>query len=365
MSNEFIPFCPTDSGTNLLTQAAYTASSDRTLGNQPGVASAKLNNKAIRQATAVAASFAQYVADSKGVNVLDDGVAATLLTQINGAFSRNLPIFTTYLSGSGTFNKSYVFNITAGSATVGATYTNNGNTYTVKATVASATKVIMTGSAAPLAEGTLTKSAGTGDSSLIFKAVTSALYIRVRAVGGGGGGGGSSTTAAANGGTGGTGGTTTFGTSLITCTGGSGGPSAGNGGSGGGTTLGALATGIALQGGGGGSGSNATTGFGIAGGNGGSSAFGGNGSSAAAGGTATAGATNTGSGGGGAGTPSGNFFNGAGGGAGGFIDAQIDAPLSTYAYAVGAAGTAGTAGTGGSAGAAGGSGMIIVQEYFQ
>jgi len=46
-TNNFLPFSPTDTGTNLLTQVEYAAATDRTIGNQPGVASSKLNNKAI------------------------------------------------------------------------------------------------------------------------------------------------------------------------------------------------------------------------------------------------------------------------------------------------------------------------------
>ena len=52
-TNNFLPFCPTDSGTNLLTQGEYAVIATRTTGNQPGIASSKLNNKAIRQANAV------------------------------------------------------------------------------------------------------------------------------------------------------------------------------------------------------------------------------------------------------------------------------------------------------------------------
>lgn len=70
----------------------------------------------------------------------------------------------------------YTFTITSGNATIAATYTNNGNTYTVAKTVAAGTTVVMTGPAAPAASGTLTKSAGTGDATLTFSAYSGSAY---------------------------------------------------------------------------------------------------------------------------------------------------------------------------------------------
>lgn len=70
----------------------------------------------------------------------------------------------------------YTFTISSGNATLGATYTNNGNTYTVAKTVAAGLTVVMTGPAAPAASGTLTKSAGTGDATLTFSAFTGSAY---------------------------------------------------------------------------------------------------------------------------------------------------------------------------------------------
>ncbi len=77
-TNDFLPFCPTDTGTNLLSEADYAASSDRTSGNKPGIASAKLVNKAIRQATYIAGQIAQFLSDHTGDNVLDDATPSEL-----------------------------------------------------------------------------------------------------------------------------------------------------------------------------------------------------------------------------------------------------------------------------------------------
>lgn len=270
---------------------------------------------------------------------------------------------------SGTYNKNYTFVITSGSATVGATYTNNGVTYTVYATVASATQVVMSGSGAPTATGTLTKASGTGDATITFSQVLAPLYLSVVVAGGGGGGSGSSTNAANNGGTGGTGGTSTFGTSLLSAVGGTGGAggSQGLGGTGGMATISSPAVGTVIQGGyGGGSmeGQGAANIFFI-GGVGGTNPLGGGGSglvnSVSAG---NGGRDNTGAGGGGAGSPSGGI-SGKGGGAGGYISAIIPSPSATYTYAVGASGTVGATGTGGAAGGLGGSGVVQITEYYQ
>jgi hypothetical protein len=275
-----------------------------------------------------------------------------------------LPTFQQITSGSGTYNKNYTFIITSGSATVGATYTNNGITFTVSATVASAIKVVMSGSGAPTASGTLTKASGTGDSTLTFTRVLSPNYIRIRAVGGGGGGSGSGTTT--TGGSGGNGGNTTFGTSLITCAGGVGATSSGGGGAGGTATINSPGIGTAFQGSYGSSSGSQSSSAAVYGASGGSSFFGGNGACNVSTGSGIAAIANTGSGGGGGGMGAAtNARNGFGGGAGGFVDAIIVNPSDTYSYAVGAAGAAGSAGTSGSVGGAGGSGYIEITEYYQ
>jgi len=198
MTNEILPFCPTDTGTNLLTEAEYTADADRVSGNKPGVASSKLNNKALRQSTFVASQFAQFLVDKLAVNVLDDGVSATLLAQIKAAFTAIAPIKTVY-TANGTYTQSYVFYIATGSATAGATYTNDSKTFTVSTTVASGTVLTCKGTGAPLSEGTLTKASGTGDATLTFYAVRAPLYLDVTVVGSGAGGGGAEVTVAGEG----------------------------------------------------------------------------------------------------------------------------------------------------------------------
>ena len=70
------------------------------------------------------------------------------------------------------FLEQYVFTITSGNASVGATYTNSGHTYTVKNTIVSGTTLVCTGTANPAALGTLTKSSGAGDATITYSAFT-------------------------------------------------------------------------------------------------------------------------------------------------------------------------------------------------
>ncbi len=166
MANNFLPFCPTNTGTNLESQSDYAADSQRTDGNQPGVASSKLNNKALRQANYVASQLAQFLANQTGADLLDiDGGEGRMLAQINSQLEILPQMSFFFASGSGTFNMMYAFFIASGNATAGATYTNNAVTFTVKATVASATLVYMSGNGAPTVSGTLTKASGSGDAT--------------------------------------------------------------------------------------------------------------------------------------------------------------------------------------------------------
>jgi len=186
--------------------------------------------------------------------------------------------------------------------------------------------------------------------------------IKVRMVGGGGGGGGGGY--ASTGGSSSQAGSTTFGTSLLTCTGGLGGPTASVPGT---ATVNSPAIPIiALTGScGGGFTSNGPS-YGIygTGGTGGCSPFGGNAQGAANSYGLNA-VTNSGSGGGGGGSTTAlDAFSGAGGGSGGYIEALITSPDATYSYVVGAGSTGGTAGTSGYIGGNGGSGIIIVEEYY-
>ncbi len=372
-TNDFVPFCNENTGTNLPTQSAYLANPNLPLGNQPGVASSSLNNKALRQGSTMASVMAQIAANFVGTDMLDNqnssdhAIPAALLGAMTAALKRHSPTITSYLSGPGNHNLSYKFQIAQPvvNPTAGATYSDGTTTYTVKVTV-TGTQHDASGSATPAAvSGTLAKLSGTGDATLTYYAYRAPLFLHVRLVGGGGGGSGSSTAAGLNGGDGGSGGNSTFGTTLLVANGGAGGTHNGYGGIGGSASLRTGPTGVIIAGG---SGSgywdcNTSNAFGL-GGVGAASPFGGAGGGGPASAAGQPGLTNSGAGGGGGGGPA-TGTGGSGGGAGGYVDAYINSPLSQYAYAVGAGGTSGSAGTSGTIGGAGGSGVIIVEEHYQ
>lgn len=307
--------------------------------------------------------LANIGAGSSGQVFTSQGASAPIWADSASAPTRPAPTVQTFLSSSATYNKNYAFVISSGSATVGATYTNNSVTFTVYATVSSATLVYMSGSGAPDASGTLTKSAGTGDATLTFSSVIAPLYLRVRMVGGGGGGGSSGSSGAAAG-TSGT--ATTFGTTLLSAGGGTGGAASttGMGGAGGSSSLGTGPVGLALSGGTGGNSNFAAAGTSASGGLGGVTVFGGYGSGDTATGGGTNGIANTGAGAGGGFGITGTGRGGGGGGSGGFVDAIITNPSATYAYVVGPGGAGASAGTSGYAGGAGATGLITVEEYY-
>lgn len=240
-----------------------------------------------------------------------------------------------------------------------ATYSVSAGTSTHAATSSTSTYALSVAFTAPTVQK-FTTSTGT------YNTPDGVKWIRVRMVGGGGGGGGSATQAGNNAGAGGVGGNTTFGTSLLTANGGSGGTQNGSQDAidGGAASIGSGPIGIAFKGGRG-SGApvtNANIGF-LPGMSGAGTLFSGGGATRPNG-SGIDGIANSGAGGGGAGGPTAQAFQGGGGGAGGYVDAIIISPDSSYLYAVGGGGSAGTAGTSGFAGGAGGSGIIIVEEYY-
>lgn len=96
-TNQILPFASTDTGTNLLTQAEYTADAQRTTGNQPGIARSKLVNKSLRQASLLAAGLAEFIADYQSNNVTDSltpqNIADYLLAALQGSLAVTPPQF--------------------------------------------------------------------------------------------------------------------------------------------------------------------------------------------------------------------------------------------------------------------------------
>jgi hypothetical protein len=299
--------------------------------------------------------------------------ASAILLSSTLAFASLLPLSADAVVNNSEFGNVTDYGLTASSC-VGssATLVLVSNTNCVQ-TVTAGTNISITGTAAnPIVNdtnGTVLTTAptvqrftsGTGT----YTTPANVKWIKILDVGAGGGGGGSGTTT--TGGTGGTGGSSTFGTALITAAGGVGGADIAAGTTGGAGGAPTVAAGpliiLSISGGQGGAGWN-LSGIGSTNpGKGGVGCRGGSGEALntypTAGG---AGVTNTG--GGGSGSNYLTAISGMGGGAGACVEAIIDAPAATYAYAVGAAGTGGTAGTGGAAGGAGGSGVVSVEEHY-
>jgi hypothetical protein len=276
------------------------------------------------------------------------------------------------------------FIVTSANATAGATYTNNGNTYTVLQTIAAGTTLYASGAGAPLASGTLTKATGTGDATITFSAKTdlaqytppsgpAPIYVKIKGVGGGGGGG-SSGTSGTNSGVAGKPSilipATTFTSVIMSLGGGSGGTGAGGSGQpGGDPTINASSTVLLIEsagGGGGGGASGVSSSTQYSGGAGGNSALGGGGNSSGSGssGIAKANTGAAGAGGGTGGTPS--SFPGGGGGAGAYGSVMlVGAGVAPLFYAIGVKGTGGSAGTSGNAGGDGADGLLVFEEHYQ
>lgn len=86
-TNSILPFAPTDTGTNLMPQAEYAGSTSRLVGNQPGIASLQLVNKALRGPSLVAAALAQLVASNQAADVNDTLTVGTLTEMMRQAIA--------------------------------------------------------------------------------------------------------------------------------------------------------------------------------------------------------------------------------------------------------------------------------------
>lgn len=87
-TNEFLQFAKTDTTTNLLTQAEYSADAQRLIGNQPGIARSKLVNKALRQASTGSAILGELIGGITGQDAVDDGTHATLAANLMAAIMK-------------------------------------------------------------------------------------------------------------------------------------------------------------------------------------------------------------------------------------------------------------------------------------
>lgn len=91
-TNEILQFASTNTGTNLLTQAEYTADAQRSTGNQPGIARSKLVNKALRQTSLLAAGLAEFIADYQANNITDSLTPQNIADYLLAAIQANIPL---------------------------------------------------------------------------------------------------------------------------------------------------------------------------------------------------------------------------------------------------------------------------------
>jgi len=145
--NDIQPFCPTDTGSNLISVADYILTSDRTSGQKPGIASAKLNNRALRQAAFIASQFAQFISDRTGSDVLDNNNNAALLAIIVDAAGRRHLVTKTANYTLTASDQVVLVDATSGvlSMTLPAASGCTGRVYTIKKIDSSANAVTVVG----------------------------------------------------------------------------------------------------------------------------------------------------------------------------------------------------------------------------
>ncbi|HAT3920887.1 TPA: hypothetical protein I9Y23_004594 [Kluyvera ascorbata] len=347
--NDFKSFA-VGAGANVTSQAEWEALAALVTGFQSGKASSAQINKAIRQASFIAAALAQYTSDKTGGDVLDDGDQAAFITKMAAAFGKDFqPLDATLTALAGL----------TGAADKLA-YFNGPDTAVLTALTAFAREILaQTDTAGVLSKLSLVDSTGTVGrlintqtitSSGTYTPTTGTKRIKVTLTGGGGGGGNAQATSlsqTAFGAGGGAGATTiaAFNVSDIvnfTVTIGAGGAAQISGGS-------STFNGLTAGNGGGGSG-NATP----------ANAPGG------AGGTASGGQTNIG-GGFGSDGQQGSYYSFGNGGAsywGGGGRAGSGGGTKATAYGSGGGGAYDTALSGSTkAGGAGMSGVCVIEEY--
>lgn len=89
-TNDFKAFA-TGNGANVISQADYLALAALVSGFSSGKASSAQINKALRQSTVMASVLAQFISDSAGVDVLDNGNTASILANLKSGMTALTP----------------------------------------------------------------------------------------------------------------------------------------------------------------------------------------------------------------------------------------------------------------------------------
>ncbi|EAO3145234.1 phage tail protein [Salmonella enterica] len=162
--NDFKPFA-TGKGANVTSQSDWEALPALLSGFTAGKASSAQVNKALRQASFIAAALAQYTASKSGKDVLDDGDLSGFIAKMSAAFGKDfqtLDATLTALAGLATgADKLPYF---TGNDTAGQTdLTSVGRDIIGKASIADILTYLGLGETAKQAAGALQKSQNGGD----------------------------------------------------------------------------------------------------------------------------------------------------------------------------------------------------------
>lgn len=103
-ASQILRFCQNDTGTNIQTQTAYLADSQRVNGNQPGTARAPFINKVLRQTALMSAGVANWMARWQNTDIVDTltdaNIGDIMDAAFNAAFTSRLAAAQVVLPGS-------------------------------------------------------------------------------------------------------------------------------------------------------------------------------------------------------------------------------------------------------------------------
>ncbi len=121
------------------------------------------------------------VLTATGLTATSGSIGSLVIKQLYGQPPSTSQSFNS--TGAGTYNLNYVFVLSGFySVTAGATYTNNSITYTVNRSILIGATLVASGAGPPLSSGTLAKTGGSGDSSILFSHVWTPNYIKIQMV---------------------------------------------------------------------------------------------------------------------------------------------------------------------------------------
>ncbi len=83
---DYVPFATGD-GANVYEPSVYQALSVVSTGVEPGIADPQLYNTTARLASMTSAALANYISETLGIDVLDDGNLSNLITELSEAVS--------------------------------------------------------------------------------------------------------------------------------------------------------------------------------------------------------------------------------------------------------------------------------------